>query len=496
MRRPIMNKFDLPKISLPRLTFVLPAREPKLAVAINDLKKLTKKVGKGKAFQDRYLHLYNLLKNQTFKPSDIKTAIDIRVFLALANQGGEVQQAIQFSPKLLDAFAQVRSPLSRLSLLRLIEFYFKRFDKSSNDLSYLCRFLCQQVMELEALRSKKNESDLSRYAKYANHIFSVDAPLNIVKASQKSKQDFEQTLNTMGIAAYKNGRLLKVSQTIYYLENLKKIPVGSNAPLLNELIKPEVCNVRYENGCLIGHKVLEILIDRTMQESNDLSEIWQHTILEIAGDPRITSETDYTKWWKPLGQARVAQMRTWLSRYDLKLFLTLLEQNAKDSGKTDMERMFAERKKMLEMLFDHNLIRHSRLFFTADAVNYLRRHYVGKDHLDSYADVSGGDNSIIYLQLTNGWHLIEGTHNFKVRYMDQLPPNSRIANYNKRSFERNEFVSGLEDRYQKAFNKPLFSTAHDAHGKWQFKLKAWLGYTGIELFTNDYRQYRQQYGAL
>lgn len=491
-----MNKFDLPKISLPRLTFVLPVREPKLIDATNELKKLTKKVGKGKAFQERYLHLYNLLKTQKFRPSDIKTAIDVRVFLALANQDGEVQQAIQFSPKLLDALTQVRTPLSRLSLLRLIEFYFKRFEQSSNNLSYLCQFLCQQVMALEALRSKKGESDLSRYAKYANQMFSIDAPLNIVKVSQKNKQDFEQTLNTMGIAAYKNGRLLKVSQTIYYLENLKKIPVGSNAPLLNELIKPEVCSVRYEKGYLIGHKVLEILIDRTMQESNDLSEIWQHTILEIAGDPRITSETDYTKWWKPLGKTRIEQMRTWLSRYDLKLFLTLLEQSAKDSGKTDMERMFADRKKMLEMLFDHNLIRHSRLFFTFDAVNYLRQHYAGKDHFDNYAYVSGGYNSIIYLQLTNGWHLIEGTHNFKVRYMDQLPPNSWIANYNKRSFERDEFVSGLEYEYQKAFNKPLFSTAHDVHGKWQLKLKAWLGYTGIKLFTDDYRQYRQYYGAL
>ena len=81
-----MNKFDLPKISLPRLTFVLPVREPKLIDATNELKKLTKKVGKGKAFQERYLHLYNLLKTQKFRPSDIKTAIDVRVFFALAYQ--------------------------------------------------------------------------------------------------------------------------------------------------------------------------------------------------------------------------------------------------------------------------------------------------------------------------------------------------------------------------------------------------------------------------
>src|SRR5690554_8060104 len=98
---------------------------------------------------------------------------------------------------------------------------------------------------------------------------------------------------------------------------------------------------------MLGHAALEILIDRAA--SGLVSQAWQNTILTIAGDSRVPrTSSDYQRWWPILGEDRQAVVRGWFSRFDLRLFVEVLEQSA--SGETDIERMFRPRKKSMEGL--------------------------------------------------------------------------------------------------------------------------------------------------
>ncbi|OOF44418.1 EH signature domain-containing protein [Rodentibacter trehalosifermentans] len=485
-----MKKLKLPTIRLPSINFTLPERNIDLSKEVKKLKRLAMNAGRGSDFfRENYLKIFRQLERGEFFPLSLEIPKQIYIYLTIALQKElkeSMAEQINFEPPLLEQFAKVRSPMSHLSLMMLIQLYFERFDgltKSSENFDYLCQFLRHQVKLLNKFRQRKeNElarSDLARYAEQAEWLFNRQAPLNIVKFAHQKQQDFTYTLQDLGIAAFRNGRLLHISQNIYYIETLKTIPLGKPHKILSEVTKKDIIQVQYNKSYWIGHKVIEILIDRTINEGGDLSEYWQSVILDIAGDPRIAS-TKMDTWWRPLGEKRIQQMRSWLSRYDLKLFLELLEQSAKDLGNEDMERMFAGRKRFLEALFDNDFIQHSRLFFTKDALDYLRRHYSNGNRFSAYATVKG-ESSVIYLQLKNGWHLIEGTHNFKLRYFDEIPSRSKITHYNYRNFERNELASDLENYYLSEFHQEMDSTPHDAYGNWKVKLLKWLEKTDVNL---------------
>ena len=502
------DELKLPRISLPSINFSLPEREIDLTKEVKKLAQMTKRVGMGSdVFKTNFLRIFRALEKGEFSPFMLQTPNQVRAYLAIATSNevkDEVKKQVHLSPELIDQFAAVRSPMSRLSLMMLIQLYFDRFDtlESGENFENLCKFLKNQVNKLDKIRQRKEagdlvKSDLARYAEFASQLFSPTAPHKIVKMARQNQQDFTHTLQDMGIAAFKNGRLLQISQSIYYIETLKTIPLGEYHQIFEEVTKADIIQVQYDKHYWIGHKVVEILIDRTVKEGGELSEVWQNVILDIADDPRIASEINLNQWWLPLGEKRVEQMRSWLSRHDLKLFLKLLEQSAVDLGKTDMERMFAGRKQFLEALFDHDCIRHSRLFFTREAANYLRYHYAEPHRLDAYARVSG-EASVIYLQLKNGWHLVEGTHSFRVRYFHQIPKYSRIADYQHRFYERDELSGGLEGWYRLNFGKQMYSTAHDVHSSWKFKLLDWFKKTGINLPADEvldsweYYRYREQ----
>lgn len=101
-------------------------------------------------------------------------------------------------------------------------------------------------------------------------------------------------------------------------------------------LKPSVSKAPFEGDRCIGHAALEILIDRTGQEPSD---VWQTFILNLAGDPRISSAaTNYRQWWQPLsGEARIQKVRGWLSKEDLRLFLQAVEQYGIQSHNDELQ---------------------------------------------------------------------------------------------------------------------------------------------------------------
>ena len=200
---------------------------------------------------------------------------------------------------------------------------------------------------------------------------------------------------------------------------------------------------------MLGHEILRILIDRSPKEKVD--EQWQGIILTIAGDPRMSkSSPRYQRWWTALSTQQIQKVRGWLLRFDLLLFLKVLEDYSQMNGKEDMNRMFPARKKFLEGLFDLGLVEDSRLFINQNAEYYLKKNYK-KDELPYYSIVADPNRSMIYLKV-KGKHMIEGTHNFKLWIYEDLPPDSQIFNLEEKYFAPKELTTKLESNFYKYFN--------------------------------------------
>jgi hypothetical protein len=277
--------------------------------------------------------------------------------------------------------------------------------------------------------------------------------------------------------------------------------VGDKHGVLAEVCNPDVVNAPYSNEKLLGHEILEILIDRT--GSNAISQSWQSTILAIAGDPRVPkSHPKYQQWWEVLGDKRVALMRGWLSRLDLKVFLQILEQSAKDGSNADMERMFVSRKTFMEGLLKQGHVAESRLFLSEEAVRYLNKHY-RRDELPSFARVSSTTTSMIYLNIANKVHMIEGSHSFKLKLMDKLPASANVTNYGVDRYRDDDFRTSIGYKYNREFSgwDGLLELTHDVHLNWQYRAIQYLRTKDIDIETgkmiaqNRIREYKQKHGS-
>ena len=112
--------------------------------------------------------------------------------------------------------------------------------------------------------------------------------------------------------------------------------------------------------------------------------------------------------------------------------------------------MFVDRQAFLSNLVDSGLVIDSRVFLGAAADQYMRAlSDVGRH--PPYATLSTKHTSAIYLNLAGRAHLIEGTHQFRLTLMRQLPTASQILNPHFLNFEDRDVRSGLVKLYRAEF---------------------------------------------
>ncbi|OOH85484.1 hypothetical protein BMT54_11715 [Pasteurellaceae bacterium 15-036681] len=438
-------------------------------------------------------------RNKNSLTSEINSALDIRAFTFLLANSEEFIKLIVIDKRLLNRLLKIRTPISKLSLTQLISGFFKFYNKISvTNSQLLCSFIKEQLY-LQTQSSRNQLNALVRYSENAELLFDKVGHLKLVEYAKLKHKDLDYVINDFGLQGFKNGLFLTLSQNAYYIETLKTIPVGSaKNPIIKEIKKESVYESQYDEKYLLGHKIIEILIDRSKNEQGEISQDWQDIILSIAGDPRVVG-FQYQRWWRLLGEHRIQLMRNWLSRYDLKLFLTILEQSAKENNNYDMERMFAPRKAFMEGLLENKMIIGSRLFLTTEAAIYLYRHYQ-QEQLPAFARISG-HASVIYLELNCGLHIVEGTHSFKIKIMNKLPESAEINHYEKRNYDANILGSGLETLYYREYKDQGFTAeTHDNYFNWQNRILKILKYNGSKLdyskmFTStDYKNYKNKFG--
>lgn len=494
-------------MQLPVLNINLPEWQAKDFYKLKDLIEKVRQVGASAGEgSDIFKHSLQQLKlafareSQPHLSGVIKNNVDVRAFTSLLATDDRFAEDVLIDKVILNHLLSITSPIRKLSLMQLIRAYFKHFEHMAkgDDLSDWCYFINRQLAAQD-LHNGSNE--LKTYAENAELLFSKLGPAKVAAKAESDKVDLDVLIHRLGLTGYADGRFLTLTRYQYYLRRLEKMPVGADDDLLTELVKPDVFNAPHENNQLLGHAILKSMIDRS--SGHQLSDAWQRVILTVAGDPRVPkSSQKYQKWWAILGDKRIAMMRGWLSRFDLSLFLKVLEQSARDGNNDDMERMFLPRKAFMEGLEKSGVITESRLFLSRYAERYLKRHYQ-ENELPHYAKVSSQDTSMIYLNLDNKVHMIEGSHSFTLKLMNKLPSKCRVSDYSTRLVSNDELRTTVSHQFRNEFKTEdgLCELRHDQHFNWQNNALTFLNKHNLKVDASaviereSYRFFKQKFGV-
>jgi len=369
-------------------------------------------------------------------------AIHVRAYSFLLGSDDLFAQIGFPDSQVLQAIRNQRWPLGRLILTNLVRVFASNIDKcSASQTNELGKFI------QEAFRDSSSfvTGDLRSLGSHAEALFHVDGPQLTAVNAVANQSDLAEYLRKVGFSGLKGSAFVKLAFRHYFIKQLEELPPGEDSPVLAELRKPDVHMAVLGRGKLLGHKALEILIDRTPDSGP--SEVWQKTVIGIAGDPRVGSRSkSFQSWWQILGETRVKKVVGWLSRLDLRIFLEVLEASARTTNIESIRRMYPPRKQFMEGLLEQGMVVQSRLFLSRDASLYLRSNY-DADDVPEHAVITSGHTSVIYLELTAGLHMVEGTDNMKIKVLDSLPSRPQILNFMVRRFNDTDFRADLVRTY-------------------------------------------------
>ena len=221
-------------------------------------------------------------------------------------------------------------------------------------------------------------------------------------------------------------------------------------------------------------------------------------ILGVAGDPRIASSArNYQRWWRPLGEDRIAKVRGWLSKADLKLFLQAVEEFGRQHNNDELKRMFPARKRFLEGLDDLGLIRTTRLMLGARAETAISR-ILDSEVTTSFAKLPDmSEKAVIYLDCGE-FHIIEGSHSFRI-WTYLAPPSRSLTTYDRSTFSHRDLVKAIPREYEEA-NASLEYSSVVHNNRWQYNVLSFLADNGIQieyenLFSKtDYQHFKRAFG--
>ncbi len=440
--------------------------------------------GHNDAFTQMLTSLRNMAISGRFEalPGLLKRRLTARALSWFWLSGDQYAERL-LSPQLLSALLNAQQPrLTRITLQQLVQLYFRQFDLLDQHDGF--RALLEQalLLQLEQLPEPRIPSlrpnPLISLKQEGHKLLGLNGPRQLAEQTLQAGRELGATFSELGLQGLDDGRYGDICRAHFYLETLRNLSQDEWSPVMDELLKPSVSKAPFEGDRCIGHAALEILIDRTGQEPSDA---WQTFILNLAGDPRISSAaTNYRQWWQPLGEARIQKVRGWLSKEDLRLFLQAVEQYGIQSHNDELQRMFPARKLFLEGLFKLKLIRNTRLLL-GNRAQQIVKGILGKEVKTSFAPMDGAmsDKAVIYLDCGD-FYLIEGSHSFKI-WVYLAPPSDMLTSYEKRIFSHAALTSTIPAGYKKRYgNLPLASIVHTPH-TWQHKVFTFLADNGIGL---------------
>ncbi|WP_289097242.1 EH signature domain-containing protein [uncultured Pseudoalteromonas sp.] len=472
-----------------KLKFALPdhlfrAHEAKLNSLTNENRRLAKHPGvSNEKFKAAWSKLYNTVINGGDLTEVIENKTDIRALAILLDS--KIKDKVQLSAAAIETIKKVtQDKPNHLLIESMYQFFLSKFNQLEN-----VEKIANWLVEGRKLRGVAKDDD--------EQLLSVDGPKWLASLAIKQQKDLDNLLHDLHLNRYAKGQFMQIAQRIYYVEQLKNIPLNRPHDLLLEVQKKAVFESKYSDNELLGHQILSILIARAPSEN--IHESWLNVIMAIAGDPRIPiSHPRYIRWWHLIDSQYIHKVRGWLSRLDLKLFLEALEDFSSSSTDPEMKRMYPSRKRFLEGLYEKKLIQNTRLFMSRSMTAYLKRNYQSA-HLPDFSQVTDNDKSLIYVDL-GGAQLVEGSHSCYLWIYKRLHESAVIFDYTKSRFTYNELTSGLNRKMQKHECGAVCNITHNPNVGWQNKAVSSLQglnvpLKAVDVLTNkDYSLYLRKYG--
>ncbi|UOB72459.1 EH signature domain-containing protein [Pseudoalteromonas sp. APM04] len=461
-------------------------------------KKIADGAGQGEEFKalEQQINRYVMYDQKEKLKQILIKRKGVRVLTQLWIDKEDVRKA-SLNEETIDYIQAKHPKLGMSSLMNLISLVYRYFDAlvDGNIFNRLTQWLNQQIEQ--RLKDRKNSSDtILSVLNQAKWLFDLTAPKALVNLAKQNHLDLTEQLKKLRLNELPQGRFLDICHAQYYLDTLREIPVGEQHDVLHELLKHDVATMPFEEGKRIGHIALEIIIDRS---AGAPSEIWQNFVLNLAGDPRIANTaTNYRQWWKPIGENRVKAVTSWLAKEDLRLFLGAIEEYANYTGDEALNRMFPARKRFLEGLYEHGFVRNARLMLGNQAEHTVKR-VLGKSLTTSYINLRGmTQTSIIYLDCGD-FHIIEGSHNFKLWIYMGLP-SEKLNDYSLSELNHFALTNSFPQEYKKNYPKGELMPIQHSPTSWQKNAIDFLTQNGIELdleklfYKDEYRRYISRYG--
>lgn len=277
----------------------------------------------------------------------------------------------------------------------------------------------------------------------------------------------EMVLKKSGLQIPVNSKFLSIVNIKILLTRLKDLDFREDNELCKKIYKKNLYNLEYLNSDLVGHEIIRIIL--TSSFSVELHKNWIQLILSIASDPRTSTQSrKYQKWWARISQDLIDKFIKILSHSEILLFLDSIAIFASIQN-SEMSRMFESRRQLLVGLSIQNKIEKSRLFLPVKVIDFLKKENPKLDL--SYICVLNGsqDKCVIYLKIGD-FHLIEGSHNCKIRIYPEFYSEHTILNPNLSSIEYGKITTGLETFHYYNKNVKPYALVHHPNGGWKKKI--------------------------
>ena len=461
------------KLNLRELSFNIPHNPfgnnlENLEKLIIDLDAVRKRAGANNPkFEIAWGKIQNSMKFNLPLADNIEDKMDVR---ALGAALTEYQEHIKICDDVLERIDAVMKKPSTLFINAVFQFYLNKYKDIEN--------LDSVSLWLRNARKLRNIKEW-----YDEELISVSGAQWIARYAVDNNIKLEQLRVDLKLNHYQSGKFMQEALKIYYVEQLKVIPLNEPHEFLKEVEKEDVYQIIYSENEFLGHQILKILIERAPEK--DIDKSWRNVIMTIAGDPRIPkSHPRYRKWWSHISKELISKVEGWLSLFDLKLFLEALENYAKTEGNDEIRRMYPARRRFLEGLYDLGLIKKTRLYLNNTMKNYLRRTHK-KEYLPTFSRVSNGDKSIIYVDLGKA-HLVEGSHSCYLWIYKKLDKSATVFQYNIKYETYRGLTSGLNMKMETLGMRARARITHSPqNSSWQNNAVKQLKELGVPVEIKD-----------
>jgi hypothetical protein len=289
----------------------------------------------------------------------------------------------------------------------------------------------------------------------------ADAPELIARQAFEQDRDLPSVMRETGLGDYSQGNYAETARQRLYLDRIAKADPRNSYDWLADLCDSDIADAPAGDGRRFGHLVLEAM---TQHPVDNPSREWESTILKIGDDPRARGTIKWNKWWSRIPSENLRRVIAWLSGEDIRLFLEAVEVYGRKNNKADLLRMFPDRERFLKGLLELKMVRETRLFAGPSARSAIRL-IMGTDLRTSITPIVGGnyrDTAVIFMNCGD-FHIVEGSHNFKMRVLRGDPPEI-MSDWKMARIDYSDFLSGVE--HARMPGEDFVALTHNVHKKW------------------------------